>query len=207
MTLEAKIVDQAGKAKGKLDLPAFCEDPVNQAVMHQALVRQLANARQGTHNTKKRGEVSGGGRKPYRQKGTGNARQGSTRSPQWRHGGIVFGPRPHGYEKDMPRKQRRLALRGAFATKATEGQITVVENFTLETPKTKAVTGLLTELGATNRVLFVLGSHDETLERSARNVPEVKVTLASNLSVRDLLTAETVLMTKDAVDHVAEAWS
>jgi large subunit ribosomal protein L4 len=207
MSVTAPVVDQTGKSKGTVDLPAFCADPVNEATMHQALVRQLANARQGTHNTKKRGEVSGGGRKPYRQKGTGNARQGSTRSPQWRHGGIVFGPRPRDYDKDMPRKQRRLALRGAFATKANEGQITVVESFSFEKPKTKAVTGLLTEVKAGRRVLLVLGSHDEILEKSARNVPEIKVTLAGNLSVRDLLTAETVLMTKDAVDHVEEAWS
>jgi large subunit ribosomal protein L4 len=207
MSTSVKVVDQTGQSKGTLTLPdAFGQTP-NVAVMHQALVRQLANARQGTSNTKKRGEVSGGGRKPYRQKGTGNARQGSIRSPQYAGGGIVFGPHPRGYEKDMPRKQRRLALRSALSTKAAQEQITVVDAFEIEAPKTKAVTGLLNAVNAGPRVLLVIGSHHEMLEKSARNIPQVKVALASNLSVRDLLTAETVLMTKDAVEHVGEAWS
>ena len=205
---EARVVDAAGAVTGAVTLPASIFDAtVNQAVMHQALVRQLANARQGTHNTLRRGEVSGGGRKPYRQKGTGRARQGSIRSPQWEGGGIVFGPHPRSYRLDMPRKQRRLALRGALTTRAQSGSVIVLDDFVLEAPRTRAVVGLLRAVEAGRRVLLVLGSHNEMLEKSARNIPEVRVVLANNLSVRDLLAAETVLMTRDAIEHIEEAWS
>ena len=207
MSISVSVVDQTGKATGKLTLPAVFEQTPNTAVMHQALLRQQANARQGTSNTKKRGEVRGGGRKPYRQKGTGNARQGSIRSPHYAGGGVVFGPHPRSYDQDMPRKQRRLALRSALAAQAADEQITVLDGFALDAPKTKAVRDLLDSVKAGRRVLVVLGSHHETLELSARNIPEVKVVLASNLSVHDLLVAETVLMTKDAIEHVGEAWS
>jgi large subunit ribosomal protein L4 len=201
----ANVVDQSGAVKGTLDLaPEVFEATVNQAVMHQALVRQLANGRQGTHDTKNRSEVRGGGRKPYRQKGTGRARQGSIRAPQWEGGGVIFGPTPRSYAQDMPRKQRRLALRGALSAKAAAGELTVLEGFELEEPRTRAVVELLDSLNAGKRVLLVLGSHNEMLERSARNVPHVRVILASNLNVRDLLVAETVLITRDAVEHTTE---
>ena len=201
------VVDQKGAKTGTLELPAVFDSTPNRAVMHQALLRQLANARQGTHDTKGRGEVSGGGRKPWRQKGTGRARQGSTRAPQWAHGGTVFGPTPRDYDQDMPRKQRRLALRSALATKAAENAVVVLESFELDTPKTSAVAHLLGGIEAGRRVLLVLGSHNAPLEKSARNIPHIKTVFASNLSVRDLLTAETVLMTRDAVDHVGEAFA
>ena len=202
------VVDQTGTTTGELELPeAIFGGTVNTAVMHQALLRQLANARQGTHDTKNRTEVSGGGKKPWRQKGTGRARQGSIRAPQWAGGGIVFGPTPRSYRQDMPRKQRRLALRSALAAQAQDGRIAVLAGFDLEVPQTRAVVDLLRNVEAGARVLLVLGSHNEVLERSARNLAEVKVVLASNLSVRDLLTADTVLMTRDAIDHVEEAWS
>lgn len=205
---EARIVDAAGAVTGSVTLPASIFDAtVNQAVMHQALLRQLANARQGTHSTLRRGEVSGGGRKPYRQKGTGRARQGSIRSPQWEGGGIVFGPHPRSYRQDMPRKQRRLALRGALTTRAQSGSVIVLDDFSLEAPRTRAVVDLLRAVDAGRRVLLVLGSHNEMLEKSAHNIPEVQVVLANNLSVRDLLAAETVLMTRDAIEHIEEAWS
>jgi large subunit ribosomal protein L4 len=201
----ANVVDQTGSVTGTLDLaPEVFEVQVNEAVMHQALLRQLANARQGTHDTKNRSEVSGGGRKPYRQKGTGRARQGSIRATQWKGGGTVFGPTPRSYAQDMPRKQRRLALRSALSAKAAAGELTVLEGFELEEPQTRAVIDLLAALEAGGRVLLVLGSHNEVLERSARNIPHVQVILASNLNVRDLLVAETVLITRDAVDHVTE---
>jgi len=173
--------------------------------MHQALLRQLANARQGTHDTKTRTEVRGGGRKPYKQKGTGRARQGSTRAPHYQGGGIVFGPTPRKYTQEMPRKMRRLALRSALTVKAEAGDIVVLERFELDKPSTRAVVELLEGIKAGRRVLLVLGSHHEALERSARNLPQVRVVLASNLSVRDLLTGDTVVMTGDAVDHVSEA--
>jgi large subunit ribosomal protein L4 len=175
--------------------------------MHQALLRQLANARQGTSSTKTRSEVRGGGRKPWRQKGTGRARQGSTRSPQWEGGGVVFGPHPRSYRMDMPRKQRRLALRSALSAKAQDGGLLVLEAFELEAPQTRAVTSLLRSVDAGKRVLVVLGSHNEMLEKSARNIAEVQVTLAGNLSVRDLLIAETVIVTRDAIEHIEEAFA
>ncbi|MHB8718739.1 MAG: 50S ribosomal protein L4 [Candidatus Dormibacteria bacterium] len=203
-----KVVDQSGAGAGEMELAdSVFGVAVNTAVMHQALMRQLANARQGTHDTKTRTEVRGGGRKPWRQKGTGRARQGSTRSPQWTGGGVVFGPTPRSYTQEMPRKQRRLALRSALSAKAADGAITVLESFDLEAPRTKAVVELLTGIEAGAKTLIVLGSHNEGLERSARNLSEVRVVLASNLSIRDLLIADTVLITRDAVDHVVEAWS
>jgi large subunit ribosomal protein L4 len=202
------VVDQSGATTGEVVLSdAIFGGPINTDVMHQALIRQLANARQGTHDTKTRTEVRGGGKKPWRQKGTGRARQGSIRSPQWAGGGIVFGPTPRSHRQEMPRKQRRLALRSALAAKAQDGHIAVLGGFELDAPHTRAVVDLLRAIEAGARVLMVLGSHNEQLERSARNLPEVKVILAANLSVRDLLTADTVLMTRDALEHVEEAWS
>jgi large subunit ribosomal protein L4 len=202
------VVDQSGATTGEVVLSdAIFGGPINTAVMHQALLRQLANARQGTHDTKTRTEVRGGGKKPWRQKGTGRARQGSIRSPQWAGGGVVFGPTPRSHRQEMPRKQRRLALRSALAAKAQDGHIAVLGGFELDVPHTRAVVDLLRGIEAGARVLMVLGSHNEQLERSARNLPEVKVILAANLSVRDLLTADTVLMTRDALEHVEEAWS
>ncbi len=204
----ARVVDQAGAVTGNFDLPeaVFGIEP-NEPVMHQALLRQLANARQGTSSTKTRSEVRGGGRKPWRQKGTGRARQGSTRSPQWEGGGVVFGPHPRSYRMDMPRKQRRLALRSALSAKAQDGSLVVLEAFTLEAPQTRTVTALLRTVDAGKRVLVVLGSHNEMLEKSARNIAEVQVTLAGNLSVRDLLMAETVIVTRDAIEHIEEAFA
>lgn len=208
MSTTARVVDEKGMATGTVTLPETVFGAVvHEAVMHQALLRQLANARQGTHATKTRTQVSGGGRKPWRQKGTGRARQGSTRAPQWSGGGVVFGPHPRSYRQDMPRKQRRLALRSALAAKAHEDQVIVLDGFSLSTPRTAAVADMLRGLGAGKRVLIILGSHHEVLEKSARNIPEVHVILAANISVRDLLTAETVIMTTDALEHVAEAWS
>jgi large subunit ribosomal protein L4 len=204
----ANVVDQTGASKGTLDLaPEVFEITPNESVMHQALLRQLANGRQGTHDTKNRSEVRGGGRKPYRQKGTGRARQGSIRSPQWEGGGVVFGPTPRSYAQDMPRKQRRLALRSALSAKAAAGELTVLDAFELDAPRTRAVTELLASLDAGRRVLLVIGSHNAMLERSARNIPYVQVILASNLNVRDLLVAETVLITRDAVEHTVEVLS
>jgi large subunit ribosomal protein L4 len=204
----ARVVDQAGAVTGNVDLPEaiFGIEP-NEPVMHQALLRQLANGRQGTASTKTRSEVRGGGRKPWRQKGTGRARQGSTRAPHWEGGGVVFGPHPRSYRMEMPRKQRRLALRSALSSKAQDGGVVVLDAFTLEAPQTRAVTSLLRSVDAGKRVLVVLGSHNEMLEKSARNIAEVQVTLAGNLSVRDLLMAETVIITRDAIEHIEEAFA
>jgi large subunit ribosomal protein L4 len=194
-----------GGKTGTLDLPeAAFGGEVHGAVLHQALLRQLAGARQGTHDTKTRAEVSGGGRKPYRQKGTGRARQGSIRAPQWRGGGTVFGPTPRGYRQGMPRKQRRLALRSALAARAADGAIQVVKQLEYDAPKTAKLATFLDKVEAGRRVLLVLSEHSENVELSARNIPELKLVLASNLNVRDVLTAETLVFTKAAVDAVGE---
>ena len=199
------VYDHAGKPAGELGLPAgFFEVEASPALLHQALVRQQANARQGTHETKTRGEVSGGGKKPWRQKGTGRARQGSTRAPQWRHGGTVFGPHPRSYDYDMPRKQRRLAVRAALGARLAAGQLRVVESLSLETPRTREIAALLRELGAGQRTLLVLAEHDLMVEKSSRNLPFLKTVLATNLSVEDLLASDTVVLTRAALEQVGD---
>lgn len=168
--------------------------PINQALMHQALLRQLANARLGTHKTKTRGEVSGGGRKPWRQKGTGRARQGSIRAPHWRGGGIVFGPTPRSYEQRMPRKMRRQALRSALSVKAAGSQLVLLDDLSMSEPKTKEIKAMLTSLGITSSALILLPQRDEVILRSVRNLPEVRTLVAQYLNVRDLLQYEYVVM-------------
>jgi large subunit ribosomal protein L4 len=168
--------------------------PINQALMHQALLRQLANARLGTHKTKTRSEVVGGGRKPWRQKGTGRARQGSIRSPQWRGGATVFGPTPRSYKQKMPRKMRRQALRSALSVKATESQVKVLDALEMNAPKTKEVMSLLQNLGVDSSALILLPQRDEVILRSVRNLPKVRTLVAQYLNVRDLLKYDYVLM-------------
>src|SRR3989440_2532151 len=147
--MSVTVYDREGKESGQVELPASVFNaPVNEAVLHQAVLRQQANDRQGTHQTKTRGEVSGGGKKPWKQKGTGRARQGSTRAPQWRHGGGVFRPHSHTYEQKMPRKQRRLALRAALSDRARAGAVRGVEEIRLEAPPAKAGAALVPELAA-----------------------------------------------------------
>ena len=201
----ATVYDRDGKESGQVDLPeAVFNVPVNEAVLHQAVRRQLANDRQGTHDTKTRGEVSGGGKKPWKQKGTGHARQGSTRAPQWRHGGTVFGPHPHSYEQKMPRKQRRLALRSALSVKSQDDAVRVVEEIALEAPKTRVLADLFDQLGAGARTLFVIPEHDLMLEKSTRNLAGVKTILAQNLNPTDVLTADTIIFTRSALTQVEE---
>lgn len=169
-------------------------------IMHQALVRQLANARLGTAKTKTRGEVSGGGRKPWRQKGTGRARHGSTREPQWRGGGIVFGPRPgRNYKKRMPRKMRRLALRSALSAKAAEGRIVVVDELSVPETKTREMAALLDRLAIGSSALILLPRQDEAIERSARNLPDVKTLRANYLNIHDLFTHDYLLIPLEAL--------
>jgi large subunit ribosomal protein L4 len=201
----ATVYDREGKESGQLELPeGIFNAPINAAVLHQAVKRQQANDRQGTHETKTRGDVSGGGRKPWKQKGTGRARQGSTRAPQWRHGGVVFGPHPRSYEEKMPRKQRRLALRVALSVKSKEGAVRVVEEIALDAPKTNVVANLFDQLGAGARTLFVIPEHDLMLEKSTRNLAGVKTILATNLNPTDVLTADTLVFTRAAITQVEE---
>jgi large subunit ribosomal protein L4 len=199
--------DMTGKQTGEIELSdAVFGAPVLPQVMHQALVRQLSNARLGTHKTKTRGEVAGGGRKPWRQKGTGRARQGSIRAPQWVGGGTVFGPTPHKYYKAMPKKMQRAALRSALSVKASAGQIVVVDKLATEQPKTKTMTTMLQALGiADESVLVVLAEKDMAVVRSLRNLPKVKTLLSGYLNIRDLLGYDHLLLSRDAVDMV-ELW-
>ena len=168
--------------------------PVNQALMHQALLRQLANARLGTHKTKSRGEVRGGGRKPWRQKGTGRARQGTIRAPQWRGGGTVFGPTPRSYAQKMPRKMRRQALRSALSVKAAESQIVLLDGIEMDGPKTQEMRGILSNLGIESTALILLPQRDEVILRSVGNLSEVRTLVAQYLNVRDLLKFDYLLV-------------
>jgi large subunit ribosomal protein L4 len=168
--------------------------PINEGVMHQALVRQMANARLGTHKTKTRGEVRGGGRKPWRQKGTGRARQGSIRAPQWKGGGTVFGPRPRSYEKKMPRKMRRQALRSALSVKVAGSQVKVLDVLEMSEPRTKEILAMLNNLGVDSTALILLPQRDEVVLRSVRNLPQVRTLVAQYLNVRDLLKYDYILM-------------
>ena len=168
--------------------------PINEPVMHQALVRQLANARLGTHKTKTRGEVSGGGRKPWRQKGTGRARHGSIREPQWRGGGIAFGPRPRSYRQKMPRKMRRLALKSALSVKAADGQIMVLDSLEMPEPKTREMETILDNLDIDSTALILLPDWNTNVEKSANNLPYLKTLRAQYLNVRDILGYDYLIM-------------
>jgi len=184
--------------------PAIFEAPIKRDLMHQALVRQLANARLGTHKTKSRGEVRGGGRKPWRQKGTGRARHGSRRSPIWVGGGKAHTPRPRDYSLRMPRKMRRAALRSALSVKAAEQGILVVDRLSLESPKTREMQALLERLVGDSSALVLLGAErDEAVRKSLRNLPKAKALAAQYLNVRDLLGYERVIMPLDALDVIA----
>ena len=167
---------------------------INEGVMHQALLRQLANARLGTASTKTRGEVRGGGKKPWRQKGTGRARHGSIREPQWRGGGIVFGPHPRSYRQRMPRKMRRLALRSALSVKAGDDQVVLLDDLKMEIPRTADMVAMLGNLGIDSTALLLLPEANPEVERSARNLPGVKVVRASCLNVRDILQYDYLIM-------------
>jgi large subunit ribosomal protein L4 len=206
MTMYLPVKNMAGSQVGEIEVSdAIFAAPVNGPLMHQALVRQLSNARLGTHNTKTRGEVRGGGRKPWRQKGTGRARQGSIRAPQWVGGGTVFGPRPRTYIKAMPKKMQRAALRSALSAKAGAGQIVVLELGFTE-PKTKQAVAVLKALGLSHEnVLLVVAEKDDTVVRSVNNLPNVKLLTSGFLNVRDLLGYDTLLLAKEAVARI-EVW-
>jgi len=193
--MQVSIRNMAGETIGEAELrdDIFGLEP-HEAVMHQAVVRQLANARQGTADTKTRGEVSGGGRKPWRQKGTGRARQGSTRAPQWRKGGVVFGPHTRSYRKRMPRKMRRLALRSALSVKAAENQIVLLDDLAMGVPRTKDMLAVLDNLEVESSALILMPERDFNVERSVNNIPDVKTLRATCLSVIDILNYDTVIV-------------
>ena len=207
MSKEQKILSATGKDAGTITLneSVFCVEP-NIHLMHLALRRQLNNARQGSACAKTRAEVSGGGKKPWKQKGTGRARAGSLRSPLFAGGGVVFGPKPRSYAFNMPQKARQLALRSALSAK--ESQIVVVKDFsTIAEPKTKLMVSALKSLNVSGKVLVVANTkadENKNLELSARNIPSVKLLLPSNLNVKDLLEADFVVMTEAAVNEITE---
>jgi large subunit ribosomal protein L4 len=203
------LYSRTGEEIGQVELPEMLfSAPVNTAVLHQVVIAQLAGRHLGTHDTKKRGEVSGGGKKPYRQKGTGRARQGSTRSPQFRGGGVVFGPQPRSYAQRLPRQMRRLALVGALTSKLDDDAIRVIDGFGLEGPKTRDIVSILEALGRSEgRVLIVAPATDETLILSARNLPRVEVIRADSLNVVALLNADTVLIEQPAISKMEEVYA
>ena len=202
--MDVPIKNMAGKEIGQIQLEdTVFAVPVNRGLMHQALVRQLANARMGTHKTKSRSEVRGGGRKPWRQKGTGRARHGSIRSPIWVGGGTAFGPTPRKYTKKMPKKMRRAALRCALSVKAGSGQIVVLEQLTIEAPKTKVFVKALADLGLDNdSVLVILPERDMAVEKSISNLSQAKSLLSSNLNIQDLLSHDMLLMPQASVELI-----
>ena len=197
------VIPVEGDSTTSVELPADVFDTqANIALMHQVVVAQLAAARQGTHKAKSRGEVSGGGRKPYKQKGTGRARQGSTRAPQFAGGGVVHGPVPRDYSQRTPKKMKAAALRGALSDRARDGRVHVVDGFVAgETPSTKAALTTLARATETERVLVVLGSTDEINWLSLRNVPTVHLLEAGQLNTYDLLVADEVVFTTDALEE------
>jgi large subunit ribosomal protein L4 len=204
---QTTLYDKTGKDVGSVELnDELFAAPVNVAVLHQVVTAQLAGRRMGTHDTKTRGEVRGGGAKPYRQKGTGRARQGSKSAPHYRGGGAVFGPHPGSYEQRLPRKMRRLALRGALTAKLGDAAIRIVDTFALERIKTSDFLGILTALNATGRVLIVAPGGDEQLRLSARNLPTVEVILADSLNVVDLIKADTIVIEQPSLARMEEVY-
>jgi large subunit ribosomal protein L4 len=205
---QTTLYDRSGKNVGSVELAdALFAAPVNAAVLHQVVTAQLAGRRTGTHDTKTRGEVRGGGAKPYRQKGTGRARQGSKSAPHYRGGGAVFGPHPRSYEQRLPRKMKRLALRGALTAKLGDSAIKVIDAFGIEAIKTRDLAGVLSALEAHGRILVVAPGRDEKLELSARNLPTVEVILADSLNVVDLIKADIVLIEQPALARMEEVYA
>ncbi|MDP9372270.1 MAG: 50S ribosomal protein L4 [Chloroflexota bacterium] len=205
--MRVDVYNLAGEVAGQIELSDFVFgiEP-NTAVMHQALVRQHANKRLGTHSTLTRGEVRGGGRKPWRQKGTGRARQGSIRAPHWTHGGIVFGPKPRDYTQAMPKRMRRLALRSALSAKARDGQLIVLDSFDGLEGRTKAMRAFLDAFGPARGTLIATGGKLENVTRGAGNLPEVKALLAGYLNLHDLLKHGRLILDREAVEQIERVW-
>lgn len=206
--MQTDVLNIQGAASGTIDL----DDTVwgiepHVSVMHQAVVRQQANARLGTHETKTRGQVRGGGRKPWRQKGTGRARQGTIRAPQWKGGGVVFGPHPRKYTQRMPRQMRRLALRSALSAKLRDDRLHIVSGLAEVEPRTRAMKQVLSGFPESRSVLVVMPEKVESIERAASNLDNVKTVVATMLSVRDLLKYERVLVMEDAVGVIEGLWA
>ncbi len=202
------VLDMAGKEVSTIELSeaVFGIEP-NAAVMHHMVVNYLANQRQGTQSALTRSEVSGGGRKPWRQKGTGHARQGSTRAPQWTHGGIVFAPKPRDYSYTVNKKVRRLAMKSAFSAKAASDEIIVIDSIASENFSTKTIAAMLKAVGSEKKALIVLPTVDKKVINSARNIPGVKTAQVNELNVYDMLDADKLIIAKEAVEKIQEVYA
>jgi len=205
---QVSVFDMSGKSVGEMTLSdaVFGIEP-NTAVLHAAVVNYLANQRQGTQSTLTRSEVAGGGKKPWKQKGTGRARQGSTRAPQWTHGGIALGPKPRDYSYALNKKVKRLAMKSAFSSKVLDNDLIVVDNIAIEEFKTKAVAEMLSKLGADKKALIVMPEVDAKLIKSAANIPGVKTALVNTLNVYDILNCDKFIVEKAAVEKIEEVYA
>jgi len=200
------LYDITGKVIGDIELSEnVFGQPVNEPVLHQVVVAHLANCRQGTQSAKTRSEVSGGGKKPYRQKGTGRARQGSTRAPQWTHGGVVFAPKPRDYSQKVNAKVRRVALKSALSSKVADSELIVFDALNIEAPTTKEMVKVLKAVDV-DKALIVLPDKDETVERAAANIPGVKTTLVGTLNTYEVLKYKKLILTKDSVAKIEEVY-
>ena len=205
---QVTVFDMTGKSVGEMTLSdaIFGIEP-NTSVMHAAVVNYLANQRQGTQSTLTRSEVSGGGRKPWKQNGTGRARQGSTRAPQWTHGGIALGPKPRDYSYELPKKVKRLALKSAFSAKVAGNDMIVVDNIAVDSFKTKTVVEMLSNLGADKKALIVMPEVDTKLIKSAANIPGVKTALVNTINVYDILNCDKFIVAKSALEKIEEVYA
>ena len=202
------VLDMAGKEVSKIDLSdaVFGIEP-NKAVMHDMVKNYLANQRQGTQSALTRAEVSGGGKKPWRQKGTGHARQGSTRAPQWTHGGIVFAPKPRSYRYTLNKKVRRLAMKSALSSKVLDNELVVLDKIAMDEYKTKTIAAMLKAVGSEKKALIVLPEKNEKLIASAANIPGVKTSLVNTLNVYDILNADKFIVLQDAIAQIEEVYA
>ena len=203
-----EVLDMAGKKVGDVELAesVFGIEP-NTVVLHQLVVNYLANNRQGTQSALTRAEVRGGGKKPWKQKGTGHARQGSTRAPQWTHGGIVFAPKPRSYRFTVNKKVRRLAMKSAFSSKLKDSQLVVVDAVTVDDYSTKTIAAMLKAIGADNKALIVLDAADTKVVNSARNIPGVKTAQVNTLNVYDIMNADKLVIVKNAISKIEEVYA
>ena len=206
--LKTNVYNMSGKLVGEIELPeaVFGIEP-NEAAVHDAVKNHLANKRQGTQSALTRAEVSGGGRKPWRQKGTGRARQGSTRAPQWTHGGIVFAPKPRDYSYTLNKKAKRLALKSVLSAKASEQAVVVIDEIKMEAPKTKEFAAFLKAVGCTSKTLVVTAAADQNVVRSGRNIAGCEVTFANLLNTYDVLHADKLVVDQAALQKIQEVFA
>ena len=206
--LKTNVYNMSGKLVGEIELPeaVFGIDP-NGDVVHEVVKNHLANLRQGTQSALTRAEVSGGGRKPWKQKGTGRARQGSTRAPQWTHGGIVFAPKPRDYSYTLNKKAKRLALKSVLSAKAAEQNVVVIDEIKMDTPKTKAFAAFLNAVGCTSKTLVVTANADQNVVRSGRNIEGCEVTFANLLNTYDVLHADKLVVDQAALQKIQEVFA